>query len=309
MHDFSAANRARAIWATDAPAACGVSEYTTPAALWAIKTGQAEPEDISDRIPVRIGKACESGILSLYAEDTGADIRSLSALELFTDAPGYPMGSHYDAINKTSNMLIEVKMFGAQRRKEFGAPGTDAVPMDVLVQVLHEMAVHNLAEPSKRVNGVEIVVAFGNQNLESFVVPWDQGAIDQLHRQEGDFWAKVVTGTAPEPRNPDDARKVWASSDGSELEATPEAIDAYSALVSVRGQLKALEAQEEALKLWIMKYMKGADLLSSQGKKLCAWSNRKGSMRLDTKMVKEKYPQVAEACTVQGDPTRVFLVK
>jgi len=174
---------------------------------------------------------------------------------------------------------------------------------------LHEMAVFNLSDQSKPVNGAEIVVAFGNQHLEQFVVPWDQGAIDQLHRQEADFWAKVLTGTAPEPLNPDDARKVWASSDGSELEATGEALAAYEGLVSVRTQLKALEAQEEALKLWIMRYMKGADLLSAAGKRLCAWSNRKGSMRLDTKMVKEMYPDVAAACTKQGEPSRVFLVK
>jgi len=308
MHDFSAAARARALWATDAPAACGVSEYTTPAALWAIKTGQAEPEDISDRIPVRLGKACESGILSLYKEDTGDDIRPLHALELFTEEPGYPMGSHFDAINRTSQMLIEVKMFGAHRRKEFGAPGTDAVPMDVLTQVLHEMAVFNLCD-DKMINGVEIVVAFGNMHLEQFVVPWDQGAIDQLHRQEGDFWSKVLTGTAPEPQSPDDARKVWASSDGSELEATGEALAAYEALVSVRTQLKNLDAQEEKLKLWIMKYMRGADLLSAAGERLCAWSNRKGAERIDTKLLRKKFPDVAAACIKVGDASRVFLVK
>jgi hypothetical protein len=32
-------------------------------------------------------------------------------------------------------------------------------------------------------------------------------------------------------------------------------------------------------------------------------------MRLDTKMVKEMYPEVAAACTKQGEPSRVFLVK
>jgi predicted phage-related endonuclease len=309
MHDFSPEARNSAVWSTEAAAACGVSERTTQAELWARKMGMADEADISDALPVRLGQVCEPGVVQLHIEDTGHDVQRLHRIEHFTEVAGFPMGSHYDALNKTTNMLHEVKFFGMARLKEFGAPGSDNVPMDILVQVLHEMAVWNACAPDRRVNGVEVDVVFGNVQRAVFVVPYDQGAIDMMYKREAEFWALCQTQTPPPPQSIDDCRRVFAATDGSVREASHEAMAAYEALISVRKQQGALEAQEAALKKWLMEYMGAAAVLEAGGRKLCTWNATKPPERIDGKLLRAQYPEIAAAVTKTGAAGRQFLVK
>lgn len=309
MNDFTPEHRAKAIYSTEAAAACGVSEKTTPAMLWAKKLGQTVDDDLDDVLPVRLGRVCEPGVIQLHREDTGDEIKPLHSLELMTDLPGFPMGSHFDARNVTRNMLTEVKFFGIGRLKEFGAPGSDNVPMDVLVQCLHEQAVYNAVNERNKVNGVEVVVVFGNVQKAVFVIPWDQGAIDQLYQREAAFWALVQTETPPPPQNIEDCRRVWAKTDGSEREASAEALAAYEALVSVRKQQDGLEAQEAALKKWLMEFMGPAAVLAHGPQRLCTWNATKPAERIDGKALRAQYPDIAAAVTKVGAAGRQFLVK
>ena len=61
-------NRTRmfSIGATDTSAILGLNKYKSPYALWLEKTGRVQPEDISMKWPVRIGKASEEMISAIY---------------------------------------------------------------------------------------------------------------------------------------------------------------------------------------------------------------------------------------------------
>lgn len=310
MSDFSPEHRRRAIWSTEAAASCGVSERLTPALLWAYKSGLTDELPV-EGLPVRLGLACQDGVAAIHAEDTGDSLQRLDDIELIREVNGVPLGSHFDYLNKTKALLHEVKFFGIQRLKEFGAANSDSVPMDVLVQCLHQMLVWNADDTGYgKVNGVEINVVFGNVERLTFVIPWDEEAIDKLMREEAAFWALVQSETPPPPRNLDDARRIFARADGSAVPASREALAACQALGGLKKQVKALEAQAEAVQLMVCREMGLAStLLGPDGRPVATWGASKPAERVDVKRLKVERPEIAAEFMQVGEPIRRFLLK
>ena len=64
-------DRTKFIGGSDAAAVVGLSRWKSPIELWAEKTGQVEPEDVSDKMAVRVGKKLESAVAEFFEEETG----------------------------------------------------------------------------------------------------------------------------------------------------------------------------------------------------------------------------------------------
>lgn len=307
---FDPKERASAIWSTEAAAALGLSTRKTPAQLWAEKRGLAEevPYDPSNT-PARLGLACQRGVMQLHVEDTGNELVPLDEVALVREASGIPVGSHYDAWNKTLKRLHEVKFFALSRINEFGEPGSDVVPMDVLVQCLHEMLVWNADSTGYgKAEACEVNVVFGNVQRAVFVIPYDLVAIDKLVQREAEFWALVQTEKPPAPTSPEDARRIWAKADGSERIASPQTMQAHQALVGLKKQVKALEAQAEEMELFVQRAMETASVLKSpDGRVLATW-NSVSTDRIDVKRLRAEIPKVAQQYLATTESRR-FLAK
>lgn len=309
MNDFSNEARKGAIWSTDAAAAFGLSERTTKAQLWAQKRGLMEVPDGSDNISAELGTVCQDGIMRMHVLATGEELIPLADLELRREVKGVRMGSHYDAFNKTLKRLHEIKFFGVARRREFGEPGSDTVPYDVLVQALHEMTVFNADSTGYGlVEGCEINVVFGNIERAVFYVPYDTAAVDKLLQGEAEFQALVDSGTAPEPQTTEDARRIWVKSNGMEVIADQTTLRAHQALIGLRKQIKGLEDQEEAMALYVQKAMQEAAVLKSpDGGVLATWKDVT-SERVDVKRFRADMPDVAKVY-LNSTASRRFLPK
>ena len=68
-HDEWLRERQNGLGASDAGSIIGVSPWKTNVQLWAEKTGQREPEDISEKPPVKYGHDAEPHIRALFALD------------------------------------------------------------------------------------------------------------------------------------------------------------------------------------------------------------------------------------------------
>lgn len=68
-HDEWLQERQNGLGASDAGTIIGVNPWKTNVQLWAEKTGQREPEDISDKPYVQYGKAAEEHIRALFELD------------------------------------------------------------------------------------------------------------------------------------------------------------------------------------------------------------------------------------------------
>ena len=305
-------DRKIALWSTDAAPALGLSTYgQTPAAVWAAKRGLVDPPDLSTIERVRLGLYFQPVIMRIHADETGDSLKSLDELEMMASPRGYPMGSHFDAWNDTTKRLHEIKNFDRQRRREFGDAGSGDVPMDVLIQCLHEMAVYNADRPPYGpAAACEVNVLFGGNERIVFVVPFDLEALEVLYAREGEFWAKVQSGEPPAATTPEDARMLFARDDGTSKTATAEVLRACNALSSIKGQIASLEGQEDALKAFVQTYMTEAStLLDGAGARLATWKADRDSERVDSKRLREMYPQIAAEVSKTVAGARKFLLK
>lgn len=310
MTDFSPAARRSALWSTDAAAALGLSKYKTPVQLWLEKVGRSDGEDVSEKFAVRLGLVMQPVLAAMHVEDTGDKLTPLSDVEHRITTYDTPLAAHYDEFNATRNALHEIKCFGDSRRKDFGEPSTDEVPMEILSQVIHQQGVW-LASGGASITGTEVNVSFGNRERAVFFVPLDLEAVNRLFATLADFWKMVRSEISPPARSEADALALFPRSmNGKQVNATPEVEEACRRLSRVKELVGALETEETDLKAAIKAHMADADfLIGSEGKPLATWRTAAGAVKIDTTKLREQEPEIARRFSIEGAPSRRFLLK
>lgn len=66
-----AEDRIHFLGGSDTGTILGINPFKSAFTLWLEKTGQLVPEDISEKIPILVGHACEDGVAKLYEHETG----------------------------------------------------------------------------------------------------------------------------------------------------------------------------------------------------------------------------------------------
>jgi len=174
------------IGASEAAAACGVSPWSSPAELWARKTGLLP--DVEDNDAMRMGRKLEPVVLDEYRERTGYALRYPFPLCLSTRHPF--MFATPDAETESGDRLVEAKVTTFRRVHEFGDEGTDDVPPDYLLQCQHQMAVTGH-------DRVDLAVLVDGRTLRVFHVERHQQLIDRMVAFEAALWRHVEGNTEP----------------------------------------------------------------------------------------------------------------
>ena len=86
-HEEWLARRRQSIGGSDAGALLGLSQYNSPYALWAEKTGKVVPADISDNEAVRLGNDLEQYVADRWMEATGKKCRKSNSILYNSDYP------------------------------------------------------------------------------------------------------------------------------------------------------------------------------------------------------------------------------
>ena len=84
-------------------------------------------------------------------------------------------------------------------------------------------------------------------------------------------------------------------------------LESIRQLAAVRAQLKALETEEEHLKLAVQLHMQDGEQLCDGDSVLATWKSSSSS-RLDLATLRQRYPEQAAECTV-ASVSRRFLLK
>ena len=160
----------------------GLNPYESAYALWAKKTGRI-PSEIKENWAMRFGKAFESPILELWAEE-------------HPEWDVYTTGTYQDehceyrhanpdalAVHKETGemMIIEVKT----ARQPW-----ESVPQSYIAQVLHYMGVLKIRWG--------LIVAVAGMTWNEYEVPYNQAQIDLQNEYIGKFWDAVQNDTKPE---------------------------------------------------------------------------------------------------------------
>jgi putative phage-type endonuclease len=296
------AERTEGLFATDAAPALNLSKYKTPVQLWLEKTKQAEQADLSAVEAVQMGNYMEPVIARLYEERMGIPLMQLP-LTLWHDEHKF-MGSHFDYVARGERRLVEIKNFNAMRRKEFGENGSGDVPMDVLVQCIHEATVF-------KTDRIDVAVLFGGQEFCVFPLTVDPAASKKLIEMEEEFWRKhVVERTPPEPRTTEETRALFKRDNGSTIIASHEVQSAVARLKQIKQGIEELSKVEDALKAQVQAYMESYSTLQGQdGSILATWKASKDSTKFDMDTFKAEHPNIHGRYLKDVPGSRRFLVK
>lgn len=288
--------RRKGIGGSDVAAVLGLSPWKTPLQVYLDKRGEAE--ETPDNEAMLWGRVLEPVIRQQYAERTG---RTVLVPETILSHPQHGfMLANLDGITD-DRRVVEIKTSSVG--KGWGEPGSDEIPEQYLLQVQHYMAVTGC-------DVADVAVLIGGSDFRLYEVPADRELHEMLVDAEADFWQRVIEGIPPEPVNHTDmVAKFGRCSIEHSVEAGQEEINALRQLKEIRAAIKALEADEEAAKIVIMRAMGQNDTLASSGKILATWKLAKASSRFDAAGFKSAHPDLYGQFLKVGEPSRRFLIK
>lgn len=180
--------RSKSIGASDAPVMLGLSSYGSNVSLWADKVRPPAFSVSTESQQIKL--AMEAPILDLYGQRYGGQVqqwpqtwlaRSKAQPQLHATPDGLALDPAQDGWG-----CLQVKAWSEFDRKSW----ENEPPLYVQVQLQQELAVTGLAWGA-------VVVMFGTQALERFVLPRNERFIASLIRAAEEFWAYVESQTEP----------------------------------------------------------------------------------------------------------------
>lgn len=282
--------RENGIGASQAAAAIGVSEWQSPVGLWAEKLKLVPPQE--ENVSMRIGTALEPLIARMYTEATGVRVRRANNLRQHAEHP-FMLASIDRRAGRTP---VELKF--SARATGYGEPGTDEVPDDVLVQVLHQLAV--LDEPE----GDVALLKPGAAGVLVYPITRTPAAEAAIVAREAAFWDHVLARTEPPVDGSEATRRALAAmyprgTDELVLDADAATTQMMRILRKVRAEQKASEIERDELEARIQAAMlrAHATVVRAAGVGEIPWRTTKDRETTDWKAVAAAYRELLEADT------------
>ena len=290
--------RRSGIGGSDVAPILGMSKWSTPYTVYADKRGELEPQP--ENIDMLIGTLFEPWLFAQYKTLTGVAIRK--SHKILRDKEHPFLLANVDALHK--DRVVEFKT--ARNSDDWGQPGTDQVPQAYLLQCQHYM----------RVTGKQVCdlgVLFKDQRIPEVIlyeIHRDDDLISIVVPKLVEFWECVQNGIPPAAVSPSDALAKWRRAEPVKVAADPALEKKHSELLRVRAAMSDLKTLEDTLKTEIMEYMQESDTLTdSMGEILATWKAASDSVRVDSKLVKALYPEIAKECSKVVPGSRRFLLK
>jgi len=276
----------------------GKNPWQNKIGLWMYMRGLTEGQEQSEAMTW--GLRLQDAILDEHGERNGVVI---DQREKFITHSKYPyIGGHADGLWQGKPNGVDaknVRYFDG----EWGEPGTDQVPDHVLCQAHHFNMLFD--------TDAWYVAALGTGNeYREYRIERDKGIDKMIINLLLEFWEdNIIGGEEPEIDGSNEAAEYLAKKYKTNTDVIREAredeveiISKYKALVE---RMTADSAEEKRLQT-IIKSMIGEDQgIAWEGNSL-TWKNQNGATRVDTKALKQQYPDIAKEFEKTGNPTRVF---
>lgn len=235
------AQRMTGIGASDSPAILGLSPFKSEFQVWAEKSGEVEPEDLSDNEPVEFGIRLERPIAEAYADRTGRSVAMWPQFEIVRDPERKwfcctPDATQHD--DAKGEGLLQIKTTSAYKSAEW----SDGPPEYYLVQLQHELAVTGF-------DWGTLVVLIGGQRLRYFDCERNDRFIAALIPRLEKFWRMVESGQPPPIDGSLATAKILArlhpDDDGSTVALPMECIEWAKKLQDAKAAIKAQKELEQ----------------------------------------------------------------
>jgi len=288
-------NRAKFLGGSDIAAVLGLSPWKTPLDLWRDKTtprvGDADYKPVFKR-----GIRWEGAVAEMLVERlqvNGHQVEIVGSNRRFIDreipflAAEIDFEIRLDGSEEITN--VELKTVHPFRLREWGASGTDTLPVHYTAQVMHGLGV------TRRSNAI-LAALFGADELRTYPVAADQETIAAMRARAAAFWNDhVLAGVAPDPTTLEDLSKLFDADnpDAHPLLADETLAEQVMRMRSINAEIKAREAEAEAIEFSLKRAMRDCtSIVMPNGKEAVTWKQRSGSW-LDEKALQEAHPKIA----------------
>lgn len=309
--EFLQARRA-GIGGSDIATVMGINPWQTPLSLYLDKRGESVPEDISDKPAVYWGTVLEDVVAREYAERTEKKVQrikkmmrhpqhsfALANIDRAIVAPGHRARWDGQQLQGAAGVL-ECKTANGFAAQEWGEQGSDYVPDHYLLQVQWYLGVTGLASG-------DLAVLIGGNDYRTYSLQRDDELLASLFDAAAEFWARVQEGRPPEPQSEAEAKQLWARHNpGKTVDLTLEQADDLRRLSVLKEQIKAMEAEEKALRDRIIPVLADAETAAFAGQRLATYKANKPSLRFDSKLLQQAKPDLYDAFCITTPGARVL---
>ena len=285
------------IGGSDAGVIAGLNRWKSPYQLWLEKTGQVEPEDLSDNEYVYWGTVLEQVVADRFCELTGKKVYRKGMMQNNNDEW---LLANVDRLVVGEKAGLECKTANGFAGKEWE---DDKVPDSYYLQCQHYMMA----------TGCEkwyIACLIGGNHFVYKEIPRNEDDITSLYAAEKAFWTvNVKGGIMPEVDGSDSCTAALRERfpGGSAEEVTLP--DAAAAILDSLDQLKETKKDiEEQIKKAQNEIcvMLGDCEVGYVGERKVTWKAQAGRVTVDSKKLKAEKPEIFAAYSKQGNPIRVF---
>jgi putative phage-type endonuclease len=294
-------DRRLGIGGSDIAAILGISKWATPLDIYLEKLSTEEPNEENDNPFTEWGNRLEPVIVEKFEELTG--IKCATGLDTFIHPKYDYMRANIDAKLIGEDAILECKTAGQFAGKEWSPLGGDNIPEPYLLQCAYYAEVVG-------VNKVYIAVLIGGNDFRIYHYDRNPALGKLILSKVIDFWENhVLKQIPPEPINPEDAVKLWRTTESDELKlATDEVLKTLEELRNLRTDKKTIEAQLALKQLELYNFMQDAQQINSQsGDPLVTWKMQTAN-RFDSQAFKAEHPELY-ALYIKTTQSRVLRIK
>ena len=277
-------DRAHVIGMSSAAAHLGLSSYRSPYDAYLEYIGDRPEPTEEEKERFEMGHALEDFIAHQAEKKYGIKVRRSNFAYI---NPKYPhLLCHPDRLVPTpiegERVALEIKSSSAFDRR-WGAPDTDEIPMDYLVQ---SMGYFICEVPCEAV----WLIRFSNNALTRYIIRPNEELMKAIAGRLEEIALSIESGWKPDPLTYREAAALILPTEGC-IEASSEIRDKLGALDELKAEMKALKDREDILKRDIVSYMDGAMYLTVGGDKVASYKTVIKTT-FDSKRFGEDHPEL-----------------
>lgn len=286
------------IGGSDAAAVCGLSRWKSPLEVWALKTGKVTEEDISNKLPVKLGVKLEETVAELFEDQTGKLVHRVNRTITHPDHDFIRANVDRKVIKEDA--ILECKTTSAWKAREWDG---EEVPREYVIQALHYLAVTGAQR-------CYVAVLVGNQDFKIKTVERDEKTQADLIKREVDFWNNFVLKDVPPAASwmdKDTLGQLYPQAlEEKTVELDTESLAILDTLEGMKSDLSSLERQIETQEN-ILRQKMGDSETGIAGPWKIRWSNTTTN-RFDAESFKKENAELYKKFTKQTTSRR-FSVK
>lgn len=272
--------------------------YLTPLEVYLSKVDDSYVKNTNNCM--KFGNVIEEFLIKMFTEETGLEVTTGHDTKYSEEHPH--LLANIDGFIPSENAVLEIKNVDPSKAYLWGPEDSDEIPEAYLLQVAHYVHVYNASK-------AYIAAYFGGSRFKIYVYERNMDLEGLLVKKSTRFWNEhVIKRIPPDPETYEEFRLIYK-------DEKPEGVSYADALdMSFIENLKKnektirdLKKQNLKIKASICAGMKEKGILLDNGKVIATWRSHKTN-RIDTKRLREKYPEVAKELTVASE-TRILRIR